>query len=145
MAEIMPELLAGDYSFRLEPMPDAMMRQEEQASANALVQMVLAAYPVVAMAAANGAATPLNLDAFIEDLIKAYGKEDYARYFSKTTPAALPQGGAGGGGPQAMGAPAPSPMGVTGPQSIDPAVSPSSGVSLSPIASLQRAQALDRS
>lgn len=139
---IWPELLAGDFEFIVEPMTDAMMKQEDQASANALLQVVLAAFPVVTAAAQVGGATPLNLDAFIEDLLQAYGKDDKDRYFATKTPPMAPGAGAPGG-PQAP--PGQPPMGVTGPGSIDPAVSPSSGLSLSPIAHLQRAQALDRS
>lgn len=142
LAVIWPEILAGDFEFTLEPMPDAALKQEEQASANALLQIVLAAFPVVAAAAAQGGATPLNLDAFIEDTIKAYGKDDVARYFASKPVAPPPQGGGGGMAPQ--GGPQEQPMGVTAPQSIDPAVSPSSGLSMSPIAHLQRAQALNR-
>ena len=145
LEEIMPELLSGDFRFTLDPLPDAMIRQEEQAAAMALVNTIAQVYPLVAMAAQNGAATPLNIDAFIEDLIKAHGKDDVARYFTKKTPMALPAGGGGGGGVAPPGASAQSPMGVTAQQSIDPSVSPSSQQSLSPIAALQRAQALDRS
>ena len=139
---IWPELLAGDFEFQLEAAPSAMMEQEEQAAANALLQVTLAAFPVIAAAAAQGGATPLNLDAFMEDLLKAYGKEDLERYFSRQP--TMPMQGQ----PQGQPGIAPigqDPNGVTGQGSIDPSVSPSSGVSLSPIASLQRAQALDRS
>jgi hypothetical protein len=117
-----------------------MMRQEEQASANALLQVVLAAFPVVTAAAQVGAAKPLNLDAFIEDLLRSYGKDDPERYFASKTPPQPPAPGGGG-----MAPPGQAPNGVTAPQSIDPAVSPSSGLSLSPVAHMQRAQALDRS
>ncbi len=146
MHEIWPELLQGDFAFEIEPMPDAMMRQEEQAASMALMQQALAAFPVVAAAAQNGAATPLNLDSFIKDMLRAHGKEDFARYFATKAPAVMPgPGGAPGlpgvppGGPQGQ------PLGVTGQGSIDPAVSPSAANSLSPITALQRAQALDRS
>lgn len=144
MREIMPELLAGDYRFKLEPVPDANMKQEQQAAAMALLQSIAQVYPISAMAAQNGSATPLNIDAFIEDLIEAHGHEDVARYFRSSTPAALPAAGGGGAGMAPQGAPE-QPMGVTAPQSIDPAVSPSSGISLAPGTAMQRAQALDRS
>ena len=145
MEEIMPELLAGDYRFSLEPMPDAMMRQEEQAASMALMQTIAQIYPLVVMAAQNGAATPLNIDAFVEDLIKAHGKEDVARYFAKKNAAALPGPGGGGGGMASQPAAGQPPLGVTAQQSIDPAVSPSAANSLSPVTALQRARALDRS
>ena len=125
--------------------PDAMMRQEEQAASMALMQTIAQIYPLVVMAAQNGAATPLNIDAFVEDLIKAHGKEDVARYFAKKNAAALPGPGGGGGGMASQPAAGQPPLGVTAQQSIDPAVSPSAANSLSPVTALQRAQALDRS
>lgn len=140
---IWPELLAGDFEFTLEPMPDMAMKQEEQASANALLQVVLAAFPVITAAAQMGGAKPLNLDAFMEDLLKSYGKEDLQRYF--TAAPAPPQQQQGPPGMPGVAPIGPQAQGVTAPQSIDPAVSPSSGLSMSPIAHLQRAQALDRS
>lgn len=141
---IWPELLQGDFAFELEPMPDAFMKQEEQAAAQALMQQMLAAFPVIVAAAQNGSATPVNLDAFIEDLLDAFGKENKDRYFARQTPAVMPPtSGIGGGIPPVP--PGQGPMGVTGEASINPAVSPSSQLSLSPVAALQRAQALDRS
>jgi hypothetical protein len=145
VAVIMPELLQGDYDFALEPISDAMMKQEDQASAQALLQIIMAAFPIITAAAQNGSATPLNLDAFIEDTLKAFGKEDYNRYFSKKAPQVMPPTSGLGGGLPPVPAGAQAPMGVTGQGSIDPAVSPSSQMSLSPMAALQRAQALDRS
>lgn len=141
---IWPELLQGDFAFELEPMPDAFMKQEEQAAAQALMQQMLAAFPVIVAAAQNGAATPINLDAFVEDLLDAFGKENKDRYFAQKAPQVMPPTSGTGGGvpPVPMGQ---APMGVTGEGSIDPAVSPSSQLSLSPVAALQRAQALDRS
>jgi hypothetical protein len=142
---IWPELLAGDFEFQLEAVPDAAMKQEEQASAQALLQIVLAAFPVVTAAAQAGAATPLNLDEFIKDTLKAFGKEDPDAYFASKTPQALPTQGGGGGGMASQGSPQPSPVGVTAANPNNPAVSPSDQMTLSPIAHLQQAMALDRS
>ncbi len=141
---IWPELLQGDFDFKMEPIPDSLMKQEEQASAQALVQLALAAFPVVVAAAQTGAATPLNLDAFMEDMLKAFGKEQTDRYFSKKTPAMLPPAGGGGGGPMAPPGAEGQPMGITGPQSIDPAVSPGAQVSEAPSTLMQRSQAMSR-
>ncbi len=141
---IMPELLQGDFDFKMEPIPDSLMKQEEQASAQALIQLALSAFPVVAAAAQNGAATPLNLDAFMEDMLKAFGKEQTDRYFSKQAPAMLPGAGGGGGGPMAPPGSEGQPMGITGPQSIDPAVSPGAQISEAPSTLMQRAQAMSR-
>lgn len=142
---IWPELLAGDFEFQLEAVPDAAMKQEEQASAQALLQIVLAAFPVVTAAAQAGAATPLNLDEFIKDTLSAFGKEDPDRYFASKTPAALPPQGGGGMGMAPPGSPQQNPVGVTAANPNNPAVSPSSEGTLSPIAHLQQAMALDRS
>jgi hypothetical protein len=141
----MPELLAGDYQFEIEPIADALAKQEEQASAQGLFQVALQAAPVIAALAAQGQATMINFDAIFEDMLKAFGKEDKERYFKRTAPAIMPPGPGGSGGGQ--GAPGGLPgetNGVTAQQSIDPAVSPSSAMTLSPVGHMQRAQALNR-
>ena len=73
----------------------------------------------------------------------ADAEADFQRYFKSATPA-MPVQGPGGaqGGAAPVGEQAP--QGVTAQQSIDPAVSPSSSMSLSPQAHMQRAQALGR-
>ncbi|GIV03970.1 MAG: hypothetical protein KatS3mg015_2800 [Fimbriimonadales bacterium] len=146
IAVIMPELLQGEYDFEIEPVPDALARQEEQASAQALFQLGLAAVPQFAALAAQGQAQMINIDALWEDTLKAFGKDDVKRYFKSQAPAAVPPGpgGVGGLGAGAPVAPGEQPVGVTAPQSIDPAVSPSSGLSLSPVQHIQRALALSR-
>lgn len=142
---IWPELLAGDFEFQLEAIPDAAMKQEEQAAAQQLLQMVMAAFPIVTAAAQAGAATPLNLDEFIKDTLKAFGKEDPDAYFASKAPQALPAPGGGGMGMAPGGSPQPSPVGVTAANPNNPAVSPSDQNTLSPVAHLQQAMALDRS
>lgn len=140
---IMPEILAGDYAFEIEPIADALAKQDEQASAQGLFQVALQAAPIIAALAAQGQATMINFDALWEDTLKAFGKEDKQRYFKASAPSApLPTQGGQAGQPleDAGGQPA----GVTAPQSIDPAVSPSSSLTLSPIGNLQRAMALNR-
>lgn len=141
---IFPELLAGDFAFEIEPIADALAKQDEQASAQALFQLGMSAVPVVAALAAQGQATMINVDALWEDTLKAFGRDDYKRYFKSSAPAVLPPGPGGGGAQNPVGAPGEQPMGVTGEQSIDPAVSPSSNLTLSPVGHLQRAQALSR-
>jgi len=144
---ILPELLAGDYDFILEPISDTLMKQEEQASANALMQLALATMPVMIPLAQAGQGKVLNLQAFVEDLLRAYDKEDTDRYFSRFTPP--PMAGMPGqqqGTPPANGQVPqpgqPNPVGITGPNSINPAVSPGAQVSNSPITNLQRSLAL---
>jgi hypothetical protein len=143
---IMPELLAGDFNFEIEPIADALAKQQEQASSQALYQLALSAAPVLAALSQAGQATMINYDALWEDTLKAFDKTDPKRYFnSKPAPAQMPgPGGAGGGaapGGENLGE---QPLGVTAQQSIDPSVSPSSGLSLSPEAAGQRAMALGR-
>jgi hypothetical protein len=136
---ILPEMLQGDFDFKLEPGSDALMKQEEQAAANAMLTVALQAFGPMAMAGVF-----INLEAIFEDFLRAYGKSDVQRYFSAKPPAALAP--AGGGAPGQPGQPAPSPSpagasGVTANQSIDPAVSPSAQVSLSPESMMQRLMA----
>jgi hypothetical protein len=141
---IMPELLAGDYQFEIEPIADALAKQEEQAASQGLFQVALQAAPVIAALSQAGQATMINFDAIFEDVLKAFGKEDKQRYFISGPAAAMPPG-PGASGPQGPGAPAgEQPQGVTAQQSIDHAVSPSSSLTLSPVGHLQRAQALSR-
>jgi hypothetical protein len=137
LAVIMPELLAGDFSFEIEPIADALAKQQDQASSQALYQMALQAAPVLAALAQAGQATMINYDALWEDTLKAFDKTDTKRYFSSAKPPAMPgPGGAQQGGGETLGD---QPNGVTAQQSIDPAVSPSSGLSLSPEMHMQRA------
>jgi hypothetical protein len=143
---IMPELLQGDFNFEIEPIADALAKQEEQASGQALFQLGLAAVPVFAGLAAQGQARMINVDALWEDVLKSFGKEDKERYFKSSAPAIMPPGPGGAEGQAAPGTPLgqDAPQGVTAQQSIDPAVSPSSNMSLSPVGHLHRAQALSR-
>ena len=138
LAIIMPELLSGDFSFEIEPIADALAKQQDQASSQALYQLALSAAPVLAALAQAGQAKMINLDALWEDTLKAFDKTDTKRYFSSGVPPAMPGPGAGGqqGGGETL---ADRPNGVTAQQSIDPAVSPSSGLSLSPEMHMQRA------
>ncbi len=138
---VMPEILQGDFDFQLEAVPDSTMRQEEQASAQALVQVVSQVLPVLGPLSQAGAARMVNMDALMEDLFRAFGKEDTERYFiTKPAPAmaatGTPAGSGAGAGQQ--------PLGITGPHSIDPAVSPSAQVSNAPSTLVSRALALSR-
>jgi hypothetical protein len=76
----------------------------------------------------------LNAKRFLEDWLLAYDIEATDAYISATP--AQPPGP--GGQPGAEGG---APAGVTGENSINPAVSPSSNLSVSPETLLQRAQA----
>jgi hypothetical protein len=146
---VMPELLQGDFEFESQPIADAVMKQENQASATALIQLAAQLVPIAAALAQSGTAKALNLDAFVEDLLRAFGKDDVQRYFVSQPPAMLPGAGPAGGqnpdGSQpAPGAP-PAPgvgQGVTASQSVDPATSPSADISMAPATLMQRALAM---
>ncbi len=140
---IMPELLAGDFNFEIEPIADALAKQQEQAAAQGLYQIALQAAPILAALSQAGQAQMINYDALWEDTLKAFDKTDVKRYFKSGAAPQMP--GPGGGGGAAPGAPGEQPpAGVTAQQSIDPAVSPSSGLSLSPVQHMQRAMAQNR-
>lgn len=142
MQLILPELLAGDFNFEIEPIADALAKQQDQASSQALYMLALQAAPVLAALSQAGQATMINYDALWEDTLKAFDKTDTKRYFSSGKPPAMPgPGGAQQGGGETL---ADQPAGVTAQQSIDPAVSPSSGLSLSPVQHMQRAMSQTR-
>jgi hypothetical protein len=135
--EIMPEILAGDYDYVQEPIPDAIMKQQEQAQASAMMQIFSQMAPILLPLAQSGAARMINFDAVIEHFLKANGIEDTDQFFIPQAPkAALPQqGSAPAAGGQA-------PMGITADGAVDPSVSPSAMISQSPETALQRAMAL---
>lgn len=137
--EIWPEILSGDYSITQEVTSDAATKQEEQAKAQAQLQMAMALAPIMAQLSQAGAARMINMDAFAEDFLKAFGIEDTERYFiSAPTPPPAPAGGGGGAGGDTAAPDGPG--GTTATQASD-ATSPSSQTSLSPEVLLQRALA----
>jgi hypothetical protein len=134
--ELLPELLAGEYHYELEPVPDALSKQTEQAKATAMMQVMAQMAPIVLPLAQTGAAKMINFDKVIEYYLKANDVENTDQFFISKAPAASLQQG----DPQA--APGEEPMGVTGEGSIDPSVSPSAMISQSPETAMQRLQAL---
>lgn len=120
---------AAEYDFEMEPSPDSDVRAERRSEAQALATFAEQAAPVWAMAG-----TPLNLKAFSDKLLEAFDIDDTDVFY-----AAKPQGA-----PQLPGVPPPQgqpeqgvgpggqKVGVTGPNSINPAVSPSAQASLAP-------------
>jgi len=135
---IAPYLLQGDYLFDVTPMVESLMRSERRAEANAKLQMFTQCWTVYLQLAKAGLATPLNADEFMRDWLQSYDESDVDRYFSKKP---VDQAGAQmPGQPPPPGAEPPQgiPAGVTAPQSIDPAMSPSAQGSLSGETMLQR-------
>lgn len=145
---IMPEVLQAELDFELEPSSDPLMKQEEQASANGLAQILSSMMGPILPLAQAGLARMINFDAIVEDILHAYGKDDTERYFISQAPPALPQPGAPGSQPdqgQPDGAgPGGQTLGVTAPQATDPATSPSNQMSVAPSTLLQRALALSK-
>lgn len=129
----------NEYAFDVTPMAESLMRQEKRAEANALFQIVAQTAPVVA-----ALGSPWNVRSFQEDLVKAYEKPNVDRYVANPEPQqqqqTLPPGQPNPA--QAIPTIGPQPNGVTAPQSIDPAVSPSAQQSLSPATFMQRNLAL---
>jgi hypothetical protein len=119
----------GQFSISIEQMDESLIRQERLAEAQARLQVALTA---VGPMAAIG--QPLNMRAFVDDVLEAAGVQDKDRYYSAT-----PQpGGAMQGQPQQPPAPGPpSPGGVTSPMATD-MNSPSNEFSQSPAAMMSR-------
>jgi hypothetical protein len=134
--ELLPELLAGEFHYELEPMPDALSKQAEQAKATAMMQVMGQMAPIVLPLAQAGAAKMINFDKVIEFYLKANDIENTEQFFLSKAPAASLQQ------PGGQAAPGSAPMGITGEGSISPDVSPSAMISQSPETAGQRAQAL---
>lgn len=147
---ILPHLLQGDYAFDISPMAESLMRSERRAEANAFVQTAAQWFAVWFPAAQAGLASLPNIDAFTERYIEGYDEEpqkfmlpnpkkDQAQQQIAQGEAPPVPGMNGQQQPQAANGAGP---GITAPQSIDPAVSPSAQASLSPEVHLQRLGAM---
>jgi len=137
---IWPELLAGDYHYEQEAIPDAVMQQQEQAKWQGALQVALQAVPVILPLSQAGMAQMLNIDMFVKENLKALGIDDVDRFFiAAPNPQAQvpPQGSApgGGGGAGAGG----QPLGIT---AGEQGTAPGTQVTDSPDVNLQRALAL---
>lgn len=117
----------GQFAINIEQMDESLIRQERLAEAQSRLQVALTAIPA---AAAIG--TPMNLRAYVDDVLEAAGVQDKERYWAAgPQPAGMLQG-------QPQGAPgAPAPAGVTAPQAVD-MNSPSNAFSQSPVAAISR-------
>jgi hypothetical protein len=132
--KISPMEIQGRYHIRGEMLDDSLNEQQTRAEAQARLQVAMqAALPF----AQTG--TPLNLQAFMDDFLSAFGVQDTAKYYTKQNP--LPQMQEA---PQPGGAPGSeqgAPPQATAPQAVDPS-SPSNAFSHSPVAMTQRQGAL---
>mgnify|MGYP001579730499 FL=1 len=133
--EVFPPDDATKFRVKIRPTSESALRQERRAEAQSLLQVATQMAPLLQMAG-----TPLNLKAFVEDLLDAFDKDTRERYFSQ-----LPQMQMGGGPP---GAPGGQPAGVTepgtgfsSPQAVSP-LAPSNPTSMSPEVFLQQLAAM---
>ena len=132
--EILPELLSGDYHYEQEPIPDALMKQQEQAKATGMLQMMGQMAPIILPLAQAGAAKMINFDAVMEYYLKSLEIENTDQFFISKPPAtSVPtQGGQAPPGQEEA-------LGITaGPSGQEPG----SQMHDSPVTNLQRAQAL---
>jgi hypothetical protein len=120
---------SGQFAIDVEQMDESLIRQERLAEANARLQIALTAVPVMAQIG-----QPLNMRAFVDDVLDAAGVQDKERYYSASPQTAqMPSPG----GPPQPGQPA----GATAPQAVDQN-SPSNAFSQSPAAAMQQMLAM---
>jgi hypothetical protein len=132
--EISPLSIQGVFDVKIQAATESLMRQERRAEWQTLLNMALQGAGVSAQLGAN-----LNIKAFWESLLKSYDVQDKERYF-KPSPAPAPA--AQGEEIPGMGSP-PSPDNATQPGVTNEALaagpsSPSSSVSMSPVAAQQQ-------
>jgi len=135
---IPPHVFQGDFAFELTPSSDSAIRAERRSESQSLATFAEQAAPTWAMAG-----TPLNLKAFSDKLLEAFDIDNPDEFYSAKPqqPPQLP-GGGGQNSAQPEGAgPGGQAVGVTGPNSINPAVSPSAQSSLAPGVMMARALA----
>lgn len=151
---VLPDTLQGSFDATIDPQSDSFMRQEVKAEAGALFQTAIQAAP-----AAMAAGAPLNVAKFTEYWLEKNGITDPESYMlppaqqqagmnGMAAPAPQgPQPGAGanlaGSAPNAENAipPLTQQPGVTNPALAAGPTSPSSAVSISPVAAIQQSLA----
>lgn len=116
----------GQFAITVEQQDESLIRQERLAEASSRYQIALAGAPVHA-----AIQQPLNMQAFLDDVLEAAGVQDKQRYYS-----AQPQPVASGQAP-AQAPMGPAPEGVSAPQATD-MNAPSNPFSQSPVAAMSR-------
>lgn len=131
-AEILPQLLTGDYEFDLKPSADSDIRAERRAEAQALMTMAAQVAPVMAVTK-----NPLNMRAFMDKVLDAFGEDNTDEFYSAVpqTPPQLP-GGQGGAAATPEGQ-----AGVTSEHATSPTTSPSNAQSLAGGVAMARSMA----
>jgi hypothetical protein len=100
---VSPLDLQGDHDVKISVMDDSMLRQEKRAESQALLQTAANVSQIV----------PLNMKAFVEHFLDAYGIQDKEKYFSHGPGTAGAQGQPAPAQGGAGTAPAPAPEPVT--------------------------------
>lgn len=85
--EILPELLGGDYEYEQEPIPDALIKQQEQAKATGMLQSMMQVAPMLLPLAQAGIAKMINFDAVMEYYLKSLEIENTEQFFISQPPA----------------------------------------------------------
>lgn len=129
-----------DYRWQVDvdSIDESLMRQEKLAEATSRFQVALQAVQPMAMIG-----SPLNMKAFMEDVLEAAGIKSKDKYFSPQPQPAAAAGGAPGGppAPGGPGGPEQDPNAVSAPQATD-LNSPSNPFSQSPVAAMSRLGAM---
>lgn len=86
VAEILPEMLQGEFSFSIKPMSESLIRQERRAEAMTLFQALVQAMPAFA-----AAQTPLNMKVLLEDLLETFNRGPAERYLTAMPQQVAPQ------------------------------------------------------
>lgn len=145
--EVHPLDIQGIYDVELDVTGESLLRQERRAESQALVTMAMQSGAVMAQSGA-----PLNLRRFWEKLLDSYNITDKATYFSEPSAAPTPGQPPGAAAPPGTppgtpaqgangGAPSGAPSGITNEALAAGPTSPSSPVSMSAAAPMQRALA----
>lgn len=137
--EVTPDVYQGEFQFVINPSAESQVRAERRSEKQALLTMAIQAAPVFAQVG-----VPLNMRAFMDEYLKANDVENTDMFYSaKPQAPAQAQGTGSPVPPVGEGAgPGGQKVGMTGPNSIAPEVSPSNQASISPGMMLQRALAL---
>lgn len=130
---IRPELIQGRFLFETEMADESLMRSERRAEATSKFQIAVSAAGVMA-----ASQTPLNLRAFMDDVLDAYDITDKERYYTASPPAIPATPGQPGQAP----APTNGPGGVTNEALAAGMSSPSNPYSMSPAQFMQRMGAM---
>lgn len=143
-SQVYADALQGAYHVNLQAASESMMRQERRAEAQAKMLAVAQAAQLIAVLAqakaqAGMEAKTVNLEEYVNDVLRAYDVDDIERYWSALTPPPQPMAPPGGGPEHWQGDHTNvSSPGVTNPELAAGPGSPSNGLSSSPEMMMQR-------